>query len=253
MIGQIHFNQGERSARLDFIAPEKAAGTMGMTALLEALSKEAGEWGAFFLLAEIEEHCPAFESLRRASFSVYAWQRIWKLPTQPIIENDTRRKWQVAGSEQEIAVRNLFQALVPPLVQSAEQLTSLDSRSLVYMQDGEALAYLEGSQGPQGIYLQPIIHPSVENVDDLIKEIPSHLPRLNNRPVYLAVRSYQSWLEPALEDMAAQVSPRQAVMVKHLANVQPVAMPAAARMTVLENRHPEPSAPIVQNFSTDKK
>lgn len=251
MIGQMHFNKGERSAYMDFVTPESAAGTMGMTALLESFAVQAGEWGAFYLLAETEEHSSGFEALRRANFSVYAWQRVWKLPTLPSPLPEAPRRWKVVTSEDENAVKNLFQSLVPPLVQSAEQLTGLDSRGLVYKQDGEVLAYVEGLQGPLGIYLQPIIHPSVEDLDDLLKEIPSHMPRLKNRPVLLAVRSYQSWLEPALEDMCAQVSLRQALLAKHLAKMQAVAVPAS-RLAVLEQRHPEPTAPIVQNLSTHK-
>jgi hypothetical protein len=33
------------------------------------------------------------------------------------------------------------------------------------------------------------------------------------------VRSYQTWLEPVLEDLGALAGPRQAVMVKHLARL----------------------------------
>ena len=43
------------------------------------------------------------------------------------------------------------------------------------------------------------------------------VPDRRGRPVYLCVRSYQAWLEPALEDLGAKSAPRQAVMVKHLA------------------------------------
>ena len=37
--------------------------------------------------------------------------------------------------------------------------------------------------------------------------------------MYLCVRSYQTWLEPVLEDLGALAGPRQAVMVKHLARI----------------------------------
>jgi hypothetical protein len=34
--------------------------------------------------------------------------------------------------------------------------------------------------------------------------------------VYVCVRSYQAWLETALEDLGAEPGPRQAVMVRRL-------------------------------------
>jgi hypothetical protein len=68
------------------------------------------------------------------------------------------------------------------------------------------------------------------------------------RPVYLAVRSYQAWLEHALEDAQAQVSPRQALMVKHLVKLQriPVTNP---QFVTRESRQAEPTASSLPNAS----
>ena len=44
--------------------------------------------------------------------------------------------------------------------------------------------------------------------------------------MYLNVRSYQTWLEPVLEDLGAKASQRQAVMVKHLARLVKEGKPA---------------------------
>jgi hypothetical protein len=56
------------------------------------------------------------------------------------------------------------------------------------------------------------------------------------------VRSYQSWLEAPLEELGAEPSERQAVMVKHMAvkknALQPVTLPA------MEGRQPEVTASI---------
>ena len=54
------------------------------------------------------------------------------------------------------------------------------------------------------------------DVSAKIISLVSHLRDRRNRPVYLCVRSYQAWLEPALEDLGAVAGERQAVMVKHL-------------------------------------
>jgi hypothetical protein len=67
--------------------------------------------------------------------------------------------------------------------------------------------------------LTPLIHPDENNVSEKIATLVESLPDHGGRRVYLNVRSYQTWLEPVLEDLGAIVSPRQAVMVKHLARL----------------------------------
>jgi hypothetical protein len=88
------------------------------------------------------------------------------------------------------------------------------------------MVYAEGSKcyvnvtyGPRGIVLTPLIHPEATDVATRLTGLLNHLPDRRNRPVYLCVRSYQAWLEPALEDLGGKASPRQAVMVKHLARM----------------------------------
>jgi len=70
-----------------------------------------------------------------------------------------------------------------------------------------------------GIVLTPLIHPDEHHVSEKIATLVASLPDRGGRRVYLNVRSYQTWLEPALEDLGAQASSRQAVMVKHLARL----------------------------------
>jgi hypothetical protein len=90
------------------------------------------------------------------------------------------------------------------------------------------LAFVEGIYGPRGIYLLPLFHPTVENVDMLISDLLLHLSPLMGRPVYLAVRSYQSWIENALESLQTQAGERQALLVKHLAHTARVCVQFSA-------------------------
>ena len=247
LIGQMRYILGTRSAHLSFLMPASAAGSPNLPKLLERLAQQAGEWGAFNLLGEIDEHSQAFEGMRKAGFVVYAWQRIWQLPNQDGNNRERTAIWQPTTAVDEIPIRNLYQSLVPPLVQSAEHLPDHRMQGLVYRQGGEVLAYIEGIYGPRAIYLYPMAHPDLENAAELLCNLPSHLLTRLGRPVYLAVRSYQAWLEVALEELDAKVSPRQALMVKHLAIGQRVAQ-TNPRLAVLENRQTEPSAPMVHNY-----
>ena len=75
LMGQVTLREEETSARLTFLAP--AENINGLTLpLLDHLVTQVGEWGAFHLLAEVNEDFPAFRLLRQAGFAMYAWQRV---------------------------------------------------------------------------------------------------------------------------------------------------------------------------------
>lgn len=246
LIGQVIYRLGSRSAHLSFIAPGAICDSPNLPGLLEGLARQAGEWGAFHVLGELEEICPAFESMRQAGFSVYAWQRVWQLPAGQANGSGPSR-WQPVREEDEWSIRNLFQNLVPPLAQSAEPLTIHRQSSLVYRQGGEIMAYVEGVFGPRGIYLSPLIHPDIEDEVSLVKSLPAALGPLLGRPVFLAVRSYQAWLENTLTNLDAKSTPRQALMVKHLTLAQRALL--TARLVQIEGRQAEPAKSVAQNMS----
>ncbi|MRR29051.1 hypothetical protein EG834_01650 [bacterium] len=237
LIGQMHYTPGERASRLTYVTPDHGLETPGLPALLESLAWEAGSRGACSLLAEVEESSPAFEALRRVGFSVYGWQRVWKINEQ-IPNGALPNVWEAASDLDSLPIHALYQALVPPLVQGADPMVEKALTGLVYEQTGELLAYIEPTYGPRGIYLQPLIHPAVDDVLRLVRSFLSGLSFHLGRPVYLSIRSYQAWLENALSELDVEVSERQALMVKHLVVQQRAPAYAAARNGTFENRQP---------------
>ncbi len=250
LLGQVTYELGTRSARLSYVAPASQSGSFALVSLLEGLAYQAGEWGAFHLLGEVDELSPAFESMRRAGFSVYAWQRIWELPFENGANGKGHSPWQAVDAECEHSVRSLFQMVVPPLVQSAEPLPNRRLRGLIYRKNADILAYVEGAFGPRGIYLYPLIHPDLEDVAGLLRTLPQALAPLLGRPVYLAVRSYQAWMEAALGDLDTHCAPRQALMVKHLTLGQRV--PLNAHLVQIEGRQVEPAKTVTQITPKDQ-
>ncbi len=245
LIGQVSYHGGEKCARLTYLMPLDEISSPVLPALMEALAWQAGDWGAFHLLAEVEERSPAFERLRAAGFSTYARQRVWRLEAA-LTGLSEATPWRAAASLDEQAVRNLHAQMIPPLVQAAEPLNLHLSRGLVVHQKGELAAYVEVTGGPAGIYLQLLIHPDAADAPTLLASLIARLHPTPKRPVYAAVRSYEAWLEPLLEDFGAGVGPRQALLVRHLANAARV-MQALPRLNVLEGRA-EPGAPIVRSI-----
>lgn len=252
LMGQVQHTPGERSARLCYLLPLSAADAAEFLDLLDTLACKAGEWGAFNLLAELEERSPLFTVLRQAGFAVYAWQCICRLVDAEGEGRAYAGGWHSARPEDEIGIRSLYQNLVPPLVQSAEALTSQRMQGFVYRQEGDVLGYVEVTYGPHGIYLYPLIHPAVDNMAARLKGLLVHLEPLLGRPVYLAIRSYQAWLETALADLQQEETPRQALMVKHLVNVQRVLQPLPLHARV-EKAQPEATAPLVNPMMEHRK
>jgi hypothetical protein len=216
MLGQVAHGQGEEIARLSFLAPVTALDDETPLTLLEHIVQQIGKRGAFHLLAEVEERTPAFEKLRKAGFALYVHQRIWQSKDNSR-EKPNPSQWQDIRSKDIIAVQSLYSTLVPGLVQQVESLPVKRMKGVVFYQEGELLAYADIRYGQRGIWVQPYIHPDTNNATERLEDLLHNLPNRHSRPVYLCVRSYQSWLENSLEDLQAEAGPMQAVMVKHLA------------------------------------
>jgi hypothetical protein len=111
------------------------------------------------------------------------------------------------------AVQSLYHQIVPPLFHPVEPAPS---NPIGWMCNEDAKCYVSVTQGVYGIVLTPLIHPEAMDVELKLASLVNNLQDRRNRPVYLCVRSYQTWLEPVLEDFGAHAAQRQAVMVKHL-------------------------------------
>ncbi len=248
-VGQVHYRHGRRSARLAFLLPEDSAPAEDVVALLDQFAYEAGSWGALNILAELEEHSPLFEAFRKAGFVVYGRQQIWRIDRIPDRRPPEKTDWQPALSMDENAIRNLYQSLTPPLVQSAEACPESQEQCLVYRHDpDDLLAYAQVWLGPRGIYTLPLFHPGVTNFVELLARLVIRIAPQPARPLYMAVRSYQAGLESGLETLQASDGPRQVLMAKYLVNMQRLPVYNHAR-SVMEKRRAEPTTPIVTNMA----
>ncbi len=211
LLGGIIHARGESFAKLLYLAPSSRLDHPGLPALIDHLSSEAGSWGAFHVLAEVDESSHAFDGLRKAGFSVYAWQRMWDISQVP--GANSKSGWARVDAIHWNAIQSLYQQIVPPLLHPVEPIPI---HAVGWMYDTSMKCYVSVTQGIYGIVLTPLIHPEVADVSSKLTSLVSHLPNRRNRPIYLLIRSYQAWLEPALEDLGAHAGERQAVMVKHL-------------------------------------
>ena len=219
LLGGVIHSRGDTFAKLLYLAPSSRLDDPKLPALIEHLAGQAGEWKAFHVTAEVDETSEVFPALRMAGFSVYAWQRMWdvsrigKAGTAPNGESGLGVGWRRAQSVDLPAAQSLHYQIVPPLLHPVEQ-APYHALGLIHSENLKC--YASVTSGMYGIVLTPLIHPDENNVSEKIAALVSSLSDRGGRRVYLNVRSYQTWLEPVLEDLGAKASPRQAVMVKHL-------------------------------------
>jgi hypothetical protein len=237
LMGQVTLHEEETSARLTFLAPAEALNGLTLP-LLDHLVNQVGEWGAFHLLAEVDEDSPAFRLLRQAGFAMYAWQRVWKLPVSD--QADQKDIWRPAAGTDWPAVQSLYGQIVPALLHPVEVLPK-QVMGLVCSQ-GNLQAYVAVNGGPKGIWIQPIVPPDSDCISRQLAGLTHALADRRERQIYVCVRSYQAWLESVLEDLGAQAGPRQAVMVRRLAKLQKVEEKVSAMDKVLV----KPAAPVAR-------
>jgi hypothetical protein len=235
LLGGINHTNGDTYAKLLYLAPASHLDNHALPALIDNLTSEAGKWGAFHVLAEVDEMSEAFLPLRTAGFSVYAWQRMWDV--SELAAGNPACKWSRVRSPDLISIQSLYHQIVPPLLQPLEPMPK---RAAGFMCNEGVRCYVSTSSGLAGIVLFPLIHPEATDVSAKLLSVIHQIPNRGGRPVYFCVRSYQTWLEPVLEDLGAKSSARQAVMVKHLTRLvkdeQPVRAAQPAGVTVQPSR-----------------
>ncbi len=217
LIGQSMQEASSPSARISFLAPREALESPSTQELLEQLAHQAGQRGAFHLLAEVNSDSSIFETLRRAGFASYARQRIWQWDQET--QRATRlHSWRITQFGDLPRLQALYRQVVPEFVAQIEPPDGGTSPpGLIYYDDNELRGFAVISYGGHGIWVKPYFQPHLEGIDHLLRDLIESIPDRRARPIYLCVRAYQPHLEPALEAMGATPSPRQTVMVKHMA------------------------------------
>ena len=241
LMGQVVHRAGSSYAHFTMLAPEAAIESPDLPHLLEHLIKRVGGRGAQSLVAEVDESSQAFEALRRAGFSIYARQRIWRIARAP--RGLSRREgWRPVARRDEFSVNLLAGSLVPTLVQQVEPLPEGPLSGWVFPREGEVRAYVDVSRGPRGAWLQPYVHLDAAPFSETLASLVAGLGPSRGKPLYVRLRSDQEWLQTALEDLDGQPGSQQAVMVKR--TTRRVDARLGRPIRVAEGRRAEPTVSI---------
>jgi hypothetical protein len=152
------------------------------------------------------------------------------------------RNWRMLVDEDLIAIRNLYSNLVSGLVQQIEPFSVRKPRGMVYYRSGELLGYVALKQGREGIWMLPFIHPDAQEIPNLLIDMVQRIPNRTDRPVYMCIRTNQSWLEPLIEELGAKSVAKQAVLARPLVVQQKAGR--AFTIPALETGQAEISVPL---------
>jgi len=216
VLGQFRHSADDFNAHIVFLAPRLEAhheNTVWLN-ILDAMAEDAGKHGAHALIAEVEPNSHLFETMRCAGYAVYMRQHIWR---HDPAQFDSPLLLDEETASDQIGILTLMNETVPHLLHQIAA-PSADMEGWVYCRQGTIEAYIAVSEGKQGIYLLPFVHPNVmDQAVDILAAAIQQTRRAHKVPVYVAVRSYQDWLDTALHALGFEDWLEQAVLVKHLA------------------------------------
>lgn len=219
VVGQFRYRPDDPNAHIVYIAPaldENIEDTVWLN-ILDAMCREAGKHGAHSLIAEVETTSQLFETLRTARFSTYSRQIIWRHDAVKINPADCLIELQTGISPDDTGVVSLINNTVPTILQQVAAPPG-DMDGLVYRKNGRVEAYIGVSEGGNGVYLLPFIHPDVmSEAANIIESAVATIDHCSKVPVYICVRSYQDWLNTTFEELGFEEWVEQAVMVKQIA------------------------------------
>ncbi len=216
--------------------------------LLEYVVSEAGEHGIQRLYICIATDDPACALVSDSSFTPYIRETLYRLPNlsaiDPVQQSNPQIRPQREGDS--LALQRLVSRYSPQVVQKAEGMFSGngDSPSLltlrtfwqpeniegiVYVDHYDIIAAAQLQQGKSGHLLRLYGDPNnTEAMDELLAQSLKAFSQYKNRPIYCALRSYQSQFAPLL--LKYNFSPGQEItrFVKHTTSFvrRPVLQPA---------------------------
>lgn len=189
----------------------------------------AGERHVQRLFASLQQHSPAEEVFRQASFAVYCHEQLFRRADSTPSGRQSARirpvhprdRWDLQQLYHRATPRVVAQAELPSGAGNSSlpfEVPGLDSEQGYVLdgRNGEIAGYLQVAIGSRGSWLRLMVHPdmrdgSAELLDHGLAVLSGEL----SRPLYCAVREYQGSLQPLLEERGFVCVSACSLVVKH--------------------------------------
>lgn len=235
-LAQFRYRSDDVNAHILYLAPALDDVEEGAWLhILDAMTREAGKLGAHSLIAEVDCRSHLYETLRKARFATYMRQTIWRCDA--VQAQSTLPLTEETGNDQ-IGIMSLMCHTIPTLQQPVA-ITNSEGQGLVYRVNHQVEAYISWSDGKSGVYIVPFIHPDVASqAAAIIESAIARIPSATRLPVYVGMRSYQTWLSDVLPGMGFETVTEQAIMVRQIAvGVRHIAFTRGKLQGKLEHAH----------------
>ncbi|HSH79054.1 MAG TPA: hypothetical protein VLA19_11050 [Herpetosiphonaceae bacterium] len=249
----------KREVDLQFLTAFKRAGREGQSdgelfyRLIEDLLKRAGSHKIERVFATVGSRADdVVEVLRQLGFQPYTQQAVWMLPEPALEVGSTIVALRRQQRRDAWAIHQLYSSVSPRHVQQAELRDSTSwetsgtrrllrgpERAWVLGDDQALTVQLQLRTGTRGHVLQMLVAPHLRTeAAAMVRYVLSQLH--DERPVFAVVRSYQSELGQALEELGFVMRGEQTLYAKQLAILQreSVFLPALRRSERAEGAIP---------------
>ncbi|RME82096.1 MAG: hypothetical protein D6775_11825 [Caldilineae bacterium] len=204
--------------------------------LLEHTVCEAGEHDIQRLYVCLSSDDPAVATISAAGFAPYIQETLYRLPSPPALDEHHPDEWPNVRPQREVdsfAIQRLHSRNTPQIVQQAEgtlvnngdALSPLHLRTwwqpehiegFVYEEKGDVRAAAHIKRGSKGHWLRLYGGAdAVEALEAVLKRSLQALAYYSQRPIYCALRPYQSHLGPLLMEHGFEPGPILTRFVKH--------------------------------------
>jgi hypothetical protein len=224
--------------------------------LVAEVLDEASEYGITRVFAKLPIDDDRLELFHSLGFTTYSHERIWGNLYLAAEGGDSPRRGPLRALERRDAfdLLQLYRAITPRVVQQAEALTArqwqpgprlapagLAARAFVW--DNTAAphettfaaagvgGWIRLLTGPRGHWVTTLYRPEQRSTARNALDYVFWLARHNaTKPLYVALREYQTEIEPLLEDRGFHLLSEQALLVRYTAVLQRQAVPAFAAL-----------------------
>jgi hypothetical protein len=218
----------QRRAALVLMAPHAQTDELveAWMYLAQEFASEAAQRGVHHIVAEAPEVGGEVEALQGAGFAPLIQQDVLKLAVRP----DGSDLAEVIGlreqtKDDEPLIKMLHMRAAPKMTYQAEvtfdllRATNQMDRGCVLVQANELIAHVSLRQGKRGYGMQMLFKTEAEGAARaMLQHTLTRLPGNDGaqRPIYVTVRQYQSWLLPILDDLGFVHMTSTLLMVRHV-------------------------------------
>ncbi len=246
-IGQI--NLEDETARLVFVYPEANDLVADACCLIEGLGKHAGAMGAHFLLAATEENDQLHYALCQCAFRPLYNQKYWQINLSKQMGSEQDYQWRPSTTRDLPAIQSFYHACLSPAIRIIWPIKPHNYPDALLVVGEELCGLASLHRFADTTFIYPLLLPSLPHPEKALTSLIKY-SHISSR-VFLAIPSFQSWLEGLQSKLSAETVLKQLIFVKHFTLRQRVFAEVEDELIIREHGR-EPTTPVTPSVHREK-